>query len=234
MREGYADEVLRYEQRAQAVQELTTYMEIVSSSYPDQINCFEKHKSLPIQLAGQLLSIAGGFFDPTLNLALGLAGRLVSSFFSFFDNLKLSKRIQDYRKTTMQAGLTCAMEALEQTLCDIENRRNLIDKIQDFRDQIQIPQEWLGYELLTREYATFQKFLRRVEAGSPAGSEEQGNQKAKFREREGKFYAQLERISGTIGQAKIELSQYGDNIEGRKQRMRKLTDSIATLMGIAI
>jgi len=216
--------------RSQAVQQLVVYLTALNQNYADQSTCFERHKSLPIQLAGHLLSIAGGFFDPSLNLALGLAGRMISGFFTFFDNLKLNKRLSDYRQTTMQVGMACAMEALEQTLCDIQDRRSMINVIQDYREEDEIPEAWMGFDLLTRDYASFQKFLRRVEAGSPAGSDQQGIQRGEFRQREGNFNAQVEDLSGKIGQAKIEIAEFGGNQSGVIQRLSKLVEELTDVI----
>lgn len=223
----YRDDASSRERRALATVNLAQYLDTVNKSYSDQMNCFERHKGLPVQLAGHLLSIAGGFFDPSLNLALTLSGRLMSTFFSFFPNLKFSRRIRDYRKTTMQTGLSCAMEALEQTVCDIQDRRARIRIAQQDRREGEVSKEWMGYELLTRDFVSVQTFLRRVEAGIRASSEQQGEQRANFREREGALEAAFERSFGKIGQARIELNAFeAGDVEAKRARLRTLVGDL--------
>ncbi|MBN8555328.1 MAG: hypothetical protein J0L93_07785 [Deltaproteobacteria bacterium] len=221
--------------RTQAVQDLVIYMETVNKDFASQTLCFERNKSLPIQLAGHLLSVAGGFFDPAINLALSLSGRLISAFFSFFDDLKLNRRIADYRQTTMQSGLTCAMESLEQTLCDIQDRRDLIKNIQTYRDEKVIANEWTGYELLTRDYSVIRDFLKLVEAGSPPGTVQQAQKRASFLQQESIFRQTQENAQGLVGSAEYELSVIPvSNADAREGRLRGLVSEITAKFSDAV
>ncbi len=213
-----------------AVNDLGSYLESIQKDFADQQLCFQNHKSLPIQLAGHLLSLSGAFFDPTLNLALSLSGRLIATAFSFFSDLKFNKKIKDYESTTLQAGLGCAMEALEQTVCDIQDRRNLISVVQDYRKEPTIPAAWIGYDIYVRDFQIFRDFVLKVEAGSPASSDQQADRRAEFRKSEGEFNAMIESISGHIGEAKTELAFPGQTREDKKNIIRSLIDSVATLL----
>jgi len=77
-----------------------------------------------------------------------------------------------------------------------------------------------------REYRTFQEFLRRIEAGAPPSSSQQGDQRYAFRQKEGQFYATIEKMYGLIGQAELELSLVGDNEAGNAQRVSRLIDDL--------
>lgn len=225
---SFDEEEQRRANRYEATLQITQYAETLNAAYAQLGLCFERNKALPLQLASHLLAISGGFFDPTTNLVFTLVGRLVGSFFEFFNNLRFNKQLKDYRNSNLQAGLTCAMEALERSVCEIQDRRQLIESIQDYRRQEKIPSEWLGYELLTREFPTFRRFLRRVEAGSTAASEQQAAQRASFRIREGRFNAAIEQFSGEIGQARIEIAASGADEEAQRRILRNLIDSTLT------
>lgn len=218
------DEDIRHS-RALATEQFAVYIQTIGQIYPDQALCFENHKTLPIQMAGQILSIAGGLFDPTINAALTVGGNLISFFVDMFRKFRFIKRLKDYRKTTMQAGLTCAAESLEQIVCDIEDRRDLIAAINEYRDRKEIPEAWMGYELITREFPTFLRFLQLVEAGSPAGSRVQGDQKGSVRRQEGNFYAVIEEVEGEFGQYQLE----APNLSSEaliKDRIRRMVNAI--------
>lgn len=215
--------------RQQAASELVQYIDVLNKNLATLSTlCFQRNKSLPIQFASQMVAISGGFFDPTVNLVLTMAGRLVSGFFDFFNNRNFNKKIADYQKTSLQVGLGCAMEALEQNFCDIQDRRELVSIIKSYRNEARIPQEWLGYELLLREYSTLQDFLRRAEAGNPPSSSQQGDQRSNFRINEGYFYAAVEQSYGLIGQAELELALAGDNPSAKAQRTSRLIDDIVS------
>ena len=209
------DAHLQREERAKAMALVSTYLEAVNSSYANQLNCFNKHQALPIQIAGQLLSVAGGFFDPTVHVAVSLITRLFQTFFDFLSNVKINKQISDYRKTTMRVGLTCAMEALEQTVCDIQDHQQLVEKLTRFKFQDQIPAAWKGYDLLQRDYPILRKFLTIVEAGPAPSTVEQGNRRGNFFAKQGSNRFIEQSVLGQIAQADRDMGGLSNEMDKR-------------------
>jgi hypothetical protein len=232
MRRSLDQERKEYVLRGRAARYLTEYMEVLSESYPDQALCFEKNQGLPFQLAGHLVSLSGGFYGPTANLAITLAGRMFSSFISYVQNRKIVKKIKTFRNSKMPAALTCAVEALEQTVCDIQDQRSLIKQHEKSReDPVKIAEEWRGYHLLLREYPIVKKFLNEVEAGTKASSLFQGIKQSDFRKNEGNFKATLATMNGLVGEVERKLEQIPDSdIAARRRNVRTLIDNLSGTM----
>lgn len=224
----------RWMQRENAVRNLSNYLQQASEQYATQLNCFENHKTLPAQLGLQLLALSGGFFDPKINLAVTLAGRMLNSFFNFFSNWKLNKRIEDYRKTTMQAGLSCAMEALEQTVCDLQDQAKLVETLTRVREDDTVAEAWAGYDLYQRDYPIVQKFLRQVEVGSDPTSKDQSDRRRTFNDKETAFKNTRDQVLGLLGDAEEDLRLAdldSDDVRRQSKRGTIIQNLISSMVG---
>lgn len=225
----------RYEERQNAMSNMTNYLREVSDHYTNQMNCFEKHKALPVQLGLQLLALSGGFFDPTINVAVTLAGRLFNSFLNFFSNWELDRQIKDYRKTTMEAGLSCAMEALEQTLCDIQDQAKLVETLVKYRDEDPMPEAWMGYDILKYDYPIVQDFLKKVETGADPQSADQAGRRISFRSKEIAFRSARDQALGLMAEAENDLKAIDlttpDEAARKSRKKNILRDLIESLTG---
>jgi len=215
-------------QRAQATSQLVRYIEAASSAYPELLLCFHRYPSVPVQMASQLLSISGGFFDPTVNLAVSLAGRLLATFLDYVANAKINRQISDYRRTTMRAGLSCAMEALEQTYCDTEDHHRLVSVLMDFRLQDEVPKAWRGYNLLQNDYPVVQRFLEVAEAGAETTTEDQANRRASFFQKQGNNRAIEQQVVGIFAETQRDLPFL--NPQDQEQRLNQMVVRVASLM----
>ncbi|MDB5038050.1 MAG: hypothetical protein JWQ35_1578 [Bacteriovoracaceae bacterium] len=230
-------EILKYDQTKQelkrqaqnrAIQSLGNYVESLAQIYPSQALCFERNNTLPLQLGSQLLSLSGGFFGPVINAATTLGGRLFSALFDYFRDKKFVDAIKKFRGAKLQAGLSCAMEALEQTVCDIDDQKALLKVHEKYRTQPEVPVEWKGYDLLERQYSVVQSFLRQIEAGSDPASDLQGSSRANIRTMEGNYRSTIERTLGLMGETarQIELlTQRTSGHDAIQQVSRNLLDS---------
>ncbi len=230
-RDGDQDNEDRQAKRLAAVS-ATAYIDSLSRHFPDQLLCFDRHRGLPVQLAGHLLSLSGLMMDPVTNLAMMLSGRLIASFFQFFNNMKLVSKIRDYQKTTLHAGLTCAMEALEQTVCDIQDRWSLLETIERYRHHTEIPLEWQGYELLLRDEPILRSFYNRVEAGSTPRTDAQGQRRGNFMIREAAYFAAMERAQGLISELERDFESYDDQLKAAK--IEKIILSITSYLATPV
>lgn len=227
--------------QAEAVKNLSQYISLLRNQYASQSLCFLNHPQLPFQLASHLLSLSGGFFSPVIDSALSLSGDLISDLIDLFKNQKIADSIRSYRDDRMALGIKCAAEALEDTLCQITDRRKLIEVHEKYYNGKQIPKEWLGYEILYRDYPVVQNFLLRVEAGSQSQSQLQGIRHAEFRLEEGSYRAALSQLDGMIGEAERKLKLLDTKLKSPKtdaekqQILRNLIGSIqAVLLGNVI
>lgn len=226
-----------HRRRARAITKMQRYLHAINSDFNDQRLCFERHKTLPLQMAAHLVSIAGGFFDPVMGLALNVGGRLLGEFFKFIGDASISKKIKDYRDITLMAGVTCTLEALEQTFCDIEDQREYVSLREGYRENPLpdggIPYEWKGFEILTKQYDILRAFLLAVEAGSPSQSDDQSARRAGFLKTEASFRATIENIEGSFAEARKDLARPESNTVARKQQiLRQLVSLLSVLMHV--
>lgn len=206
------------------------YITSLSQIYPNQQLCFERHKLLPLQMALHLGSMAGVFFGPVGNAAAVLGGRLFSALFDYFRDKKFVDAIEKFRGSKLQAGLSCVMESLEKTVCDIQDQRELIALHRKYRSESEIPMEWRGYDLLRRQYKVIQGFLQEVEAGDDPQSDLQGTRRADFRKMEGNYRAVQEKTKGLIGEARRQirlLQENGSADRAVQQVLRTLVEQLA-------
>lgn len=214
--------------RVRAAEDLAIYVESLGSTIARlSTTCFYGKQIVPLQVASQLMAISGGFFNAELNLALTLAGRLFAGFLDWIKNAGIERKIRSYRETNMISGLTCALQSLQKSICEIEDRRNLVDFVRRYRSAPTVDPAWKGYELMTRELNTFLDFIRRVEASSKAATTQQGNQRADYRLTEGAVLAAVERLSGAVGQARLELNEIRNDHKARRNTLQALIDNLA-------
>lgn len=230
IKEGFSREERKRELRRDAYVYMQSYIDILSAELPKQSLCFQKNQGLPFQFAGHMISLAGAFFGPATQTALSLAGRLIANIFDYIFNQKLIDQIKRYRGTSLQAGVSCALEALEQTITDIDDQRKLIALQQNFRTQSSLPSEWEGYDLYRREYPILQRFLKEVETGVKPQSDAQGERQGAYREKEGKYRATLVRVSGAIGETENRLAALSE--EAGEQRIKELKSLVSKLISL--
>jgi hypothetical protein len=215
--------------RARSTGRLSLYLNKLSTALPNYQLCFQRNPTLPAQIAGQLLAISGGFFDPTAHLAVSLAGSLLNSFFEYITQISINRKIADYRKTTMRLGIACALEALEQSVCDVEDQFRLVDYLMDVQEDEVLDLAWQGRELLIHDYPILERFLNLIEAGSEAQSEEQGDRRARFFEKEGENRAARERVISLINAASRRLEKFRSR-DQRQDFLNSLVDDMAQVM----
>ncbi len=219
-----------------ASKQMSAYIDALSVAYPNLSLCFEKNKYLPLQLAGHLVSLSGGFaWDPIVHSALVLGGRLFSSVFSYFADRKFVSSIKKYRGAKLQASLSCALEALEDTVCDIRDHQKLVKVHRDYRNEVEIPLEWRGYDLFRRFYPRVQEFLKHVESGAEPTSQIQGQRRANLRQLEGNFRATKDLTRGLVSEAerKIELLKAAKQESDTVAVIVGLIDDISSRMGLS-
>jgi hypothetical protein len=220
---------LRRASQARAIQNLSQYVNGLAEVYPNMSLCFERHQTLPIQLASHLMELSGGFFGPVANAASVLAGRLFSSVFNYFNDMKFVSAIKKFRGTKLQTGLACAAEALEQTVCDIQDRRELLRLHENYRKETSLPVEWQGYNLLERQYPIVQQCLLRIEAGADPQSDLQGSKRSDFRKMEGNYRATIEKCNGLIGETERKIQLLTARNAG-KDAVQQLTQNLIDLL----
>lgn len=226
--QDYEDREQRRNNRHIAIEQMTNYIIQVDSALANQTRCFERHKTLPLQVAGHLLAISGGFFDSSLNLALTVAGRAFSSFFRFIGEININRQIDRLQAVTNEAGISCALEALEQNYCDLQDRQSVIDVQQDYIFEPNVPKAWQGFHLLTRDFPRVVRFLRRVETSTDPRSEPQGNSRGSYEELEGSYHATIARLQGKIGGARDKLAFIPANdIATQETTLRNLVSEMA-------
>lgn len=196
----YDQDAARRIARARTLQAISDYAQQLSK-LPSASLCFEKHKTLPFQLAGHLVSLAGAFLGPVFNTALVIGGQLFQSFFNYLGNASIIREIKKYRATGMWLGLSCTMEALEDTYCDIRDQRNIIDLQRSILWTDQIPEIWKGYDLMVRDYDVIKDFFQALKSGAGASSEDQGYRIQDLKTREGKFLGVKDYFEGLIRDA---------------------------------
>jgi hypothetical protein len=217
---------LRRMERAKAVQRITDYATQLAR-FTDSYGCFERNKTLPFQLAGHLLSLAGGFFGPVLDAAFTVGGQLFKTFFKYIGDSSLTRQIKKYRESSMWLGLSCALEALEQTSCAIQDQRDIIYASRSYSDQQDIPQAWRGYDLMTREFSVVSDFLASVKSSASATSEEQGDKIKAFKIREANYDGFEQVAKGQFRDADKKLVAAQDDIESKIRILKVLASSVS-------
>lgn len=215
--------------QARATANLSSYVEVLGKIYASQSACFQRNGILPIQLAGHLMALSGGFFGPVMNASAVLAGRLFASVFDFFQDRKFVQAIKKFRGAKLQAGLSCAIEALEHSICDIQDQRELVRLHENYKFKDEVPMQWRGYDLLQRRYASVRSFLQQVEAGSDPSSDLQGSKRSEFRKTEGSYRATVEKVTGLIGETERKIRVLTESNEGEvavQQQLNNLTEQI--------
>lgn len=186
--------------RARAVVAMTEYADQLSK-FADNSLCFERNKTLPFQLAGHLMTLAGAFFSPVVNVALIVGGRLFQSFFRYIAEASIVREIKRYRDSTMWMGLSCAMEALEDTVCDLQDQEDLLKVHRENLSTEAIPPAWEGFDIMTRDYFVVKDFLQKVKAGAGAASGDAGANIAELKEREARYLGVKDRVDGYLRDA---------------------------------
>lgn len=217
-----------------AANQMGRYLEVVSEAYPRLQMCFERNQYLPFQLGAHLVSLSGAFtWNPAAYAAMAIGGRLIASLFNYLNNRKFVEGIMKIRGSKLQAGLSCAMESLEKTVCEIRDHRKLLALHREYRKQATLPAEWKGYDLFRRQYPIVQEFLRQVEAGADPNSAMQGMQRSEFRQIEGAYRATVAMTKGRIAEAnrKLHLIESDPDGAAAKTVILGLIDDLANDLG---
>jgi hypothetical protein len=140
--------------------------------------CIDSAPAMPLGIAASMLSVAGNFTTPVLGAGLSLVGSLMSTTVNYVRKLPLDKLEVDLNNTTMQAAVTCSLEAMSDLYCDAENARRFVGfALDSYGKNSQSNTTWKGMDLLGRRLPILNYWLTKVASGvEPSDSFSAGKQ----------------------------------------------------------
>ncbi|MBI3557014.1 MAG: hypothetical protein HY074_12180 [Deltaproteobacteria bacterium] len=134
--------------------------------------CLLQSPRASIQLASQLMTLAGGASSPATGASISVASQLLSGVLaSLSDSARIDRTLYQFQKNDLPEGLTCAMESMTELYCQAEDVRELLEfqaSSYQQRRGADFPVEpiWRGMDILTRRLPVIADMLRRVRYGN--------------------------------------------------------------------
>lgn len=165
---GYAAENNQNTAMISGLNQAYSYLNSLLSDETGLAACAADSPQLGMQLGAGALSIAGSFVSPVIGSILSAAGQLISGLVQFARQQHLQQAMSYAEGAQMQMALACGLEAMENTFCQAQDFKSLIDlQAHSYNEQWQPTSFWRGLDLWTRRLPSFLRWATRVSSGAP-------------------------------------------------------------------
>ena len=162
---------------------INSYMTGLQPITSSVVDCARENPLFAAQMASQLMSVSGNFLTPMIGAALSVGGAVLSTIFTFFQDMQYSGPINDSNLTAMTSALSCGLESISNSYCQARDMMTLTELEEcgyNPNASADCPQQamsvpgsnevpttafWQGLDALSRSLPALQVWIKKVVSG---------------------------------------------------------------------
>ena len=160
--EQYSEQV----ERLNRIASIKTGVENLFGALKTSTECSKNYGNLLSQMGAQVLGTAGSLYSGIVGAAMLAGSVFISGTSDLITHIKYNTKINDLSNARLQFALGCSLEGIAKTYCEARDTQTIlrnIDTVQMARTDLNV---FKGISLLTKEILPYNKWVKRIVAGS--------------------------------------------------------------------